>query len=104
MERRCWSDVKLFFGREQKQTVRYSRLETGKGQSHLKELGRKGRHIVSGPPCQSQTADFLTQVDRVENFKPGTMDRLGLGYEVLKKINPRLIYASISGKKNSLAG
>jgi len=33
----------------------------------------------------------------VENFRPGVMDRLGLGYDELKKLNPRLIYAAISG-------
>ena len=33
----------------------------------------------------------------VENFGPGALDRLGLGYEVLVKINPRLIYATIKG-------
>ena len=33
----------------------------------------------------------------VENFRPGTMDRLGLSYETLSKMNPRLIYASNSG-------
>ncbi|HLO69080.1 MAG TPA: CaiB/BaiF CoA-transferase family protein [Holophaga sp.] len=33
----------------------------------------------------------------VENFRPGVMDRLGLGYEVLKAINPKLIYCAISG-------
>lgn len=33
----------------------------------------------------------------VENFRPGTAERLGLGYEELSKINPGLIYASISG-------
>ncbi|MEX2148603.1 MAG: CoA transferase [Steroidobacteraceae bacterium] len=33
----------------------------------------------------------------VENFRPGVMDRLGLGYEALKQRNPRLIYAASSG-------
>jgi formyl-CoA transferase len=33
----------------------------------------------------------------VENFSPGAMDRLGLGYAALSKINPRLIYATIKG-------
>ena len=33
----------------------------------------------------------------VENFRPGVMDRLEIGYEELKKLNPRLIWCSISG-------
>ncbi len=33
----------------------------------------------------------------IENFRPGTTTRLGIGYEALNKINPRLIYCSISG-------
>lgn len=53
-------------------------LKATEGKALLKEL-------VKG-------ADVL-----VENFRPGVMDRLGLGYEVLKELNPRLIYASISG-------
>ena len=33
----------------------------------------------------------------VENFRPGTMERLDLGWDVLKAANPRLIYAAVSG-------
>ena len=33
----------------------------------------------------------------VENYRPGVMDRLGLGYETLAVLNPRLIYCAISG-------
>ncbi|AEI81968.1 CoA-transferase; caiB/baiF CoA-transferase family (plasmid) [Cupriavidus necator N-1] len=39
-----------------------------------------------------RSADVL-----VENFRPGVMDRLGLGYETLKQDNQRLIYCAISG-------
>lgn len=39
-----------------------------------------------------ETADAV-----VENFGPGTMDRLGFGYEALNAINPKLIYCSLKG-------
>lgn len=33
----------------------------------------------------------------IQNFRPGVIERIGLGYEVVKSINPRMIYASVSG-------
>jgi formyl-CoA transferase len=40
----------------------------------------------------AKDADIL-----IENYRPGAMKRLGLGYEQVKEVNPRLIYTSISG-------
>ena len=41
--------------------------------------------------------DLLKNADVfVENFRPGTAERLGIGYETLRELNPRLIYCSIS--------
>lgn len=39
----------------------------------------------------AQEADVV-----VENFRPGTVDRLGIGYDAVRAINPRVIYASVS--------
>src|SRR5690606_9055819 len=50
------------------------------------EEGREALRKLAGK------ADIL-----VENFRLGTLDRYGLGYEALKAINPGLIYCSISG-------
>lgn len=41
---------------------------------------------------------LLTKADvLIQNFRPGVIERLGLDYEAVRKINPRLVYASISG-------
>src|SRR3972149_2647078 len=54
---------------------------------NLKSAG--GKEIVRR---LARVSDIL-----VENFQVGDMDRLGLGYEELRRINPRLIYCGISG-------
>jgi len=42
--------------------------------------------------------DLVKKVDViVENFRPGTMEKLGLGYDVLRELNPKIIYAAASG-------
>ncbi|MFM8344675.1 MAG: CoA transferase, partial [Betaproteobacteria bacterium] len=48
----------------------------------------------------AQTADVI-----VEAFRPGVADRLGVGYEAVRALNPRIVYASISafGQSGSLA-
>ena len=53
-------------------------LKSEKGKHALKELVKRSDVVV-------------------ENFRPGVMDRLGIGYESLRKIYPGIIYASISG-------
>lgn len=67
----------------------FTSINRGKKSVALNIKNPKGadlvRHLIA-------RADIL-----VENFRPGTMDRLGLGYETLAGVNPRLIYAACSG-------
>jgi crotonobetainyl-CoA:carnitine CoA-transferase CaiB-like acyl-CoA transferase len=51
-----------------------------------------------GPAGQEIFRKLIENADvLVENLRPGSLDRLGLGYETLKAINPRLVHAVISG-------
>jgi CoA:oxalate CoA-transferase len=73
-----------------------------KGQSLYFSFVNRGKEsIVLNLKASADRALFLDMVRRAdvlaENFRPGTMDRLGLSYEELSRINPRLIYASSTG-------
>ena len=61
--------------------------------------GKKSIAIDLKKPEGKQIIKELTEVSDVvlENFRPGTMKKLGLSYDVLSKINPRVIYAAVSG-------
>lgn len=61
--------------------------------------GKKGTAIdLKAPEGKDLVKRLARQADVVtENFRPGTMDRLGLGYRVLREVNPGLIYAALSG-------
>jgi len=65
------------------------------------QVNRNKRSLTLDLKTPEGHAVFLRLVERadvvVEGFRPGVMDRLGLGYSTLDQHNPRLIYASLSG-------
>lgn len=51
---------------------------------------------------KAEVWELIKQADViVQNFRPGVIERLGFGYEEVKKVNPRIIYASASGYGSS---
>ncbi len=71
------------------ESVYYMSLNRGKRSMTLNMKSEEGKQILK---------DLVKQADvLVENFRGGTMDKLGLGYDVLKEINPRLIYSACTG-------
>lgn len=66
-----------------------------------KVIGRNKKMItlaLSKPEGQEILKDLIQDTDiLIENFRPGTFERWGLGYETLSKINPRLVMVRVSG-------
>lgn len=73
----------------------------GKESAYFMSLNRNKRSITLNLKSKAQCDLFRELVKHadvvVENYRPGTMEKFGLGYDELKKINPKLIYAACSG-------
>ncbi len=67
----------------------YMNLNRNKRSITLNLKSEKGKAILRG---LVQNADIL-----LENYRPGVMEKLGLGYEDLKKVNPGIVYGCVSG-------
>ena len=69
--------------------------------TYFLSLNRGKKSIVLNLASEHGRDIFLKLVEHVDivvqNFSPGTMENLGLGYEILKQHNPKLIYATCSG-------
>lgn len=53
---------------------------------------------LKDPEAKEIFKEMVKKADIViENYRPGTMEKLGLGYDVLKEVNPAIIYGAVSG-------
>ncbi len=61
--------------------------------------GKKSSALdLKNPAAAEVLKDLVKKADVLgENYRPGTMEKRGLGWDVLKQINPRLVYGAISG-------
>ncbi len=73
----------------------------GKESAYYMSLNRNKRSMTLNLKEQAAKDLFKEMVKKadivLENYRPGTMEKFGLGYDELKKINPKLIYAACSG-------
>lgn len=73
----------------------------GKESVYYMSLNRNKRSMTLNFKEQEAVDLFKEMVKKadvvVENYRPGTMEKFGLGYDVLKEINPKIIYAACSG-------
>lgn len=90
IERPGSGDDSRAFGPHQKgESAYFMSINRGKKSLTLDLKADRGKDVLKR---LIKNADVL-----VENFKPGVMKKLGLGYEALKEINPKLIYCASSG-------
>lgn len=81
--------------------TRYGNVVENHASSLFTTRNRGKKSIVLNMKDERQKNMFLKLVESadavVENFKPGTMEKFGITYDVLKEINPAIVYTSISG-------
>ncbi|MDT8902591.1 CaiB/BaiF CoA transferase family protein [Anaeroselena agilis] len=73
----------------------------GKESAYFMSLNR-GKRSVTLNLKSSEARDLFKEMAKkadvvLENYRPGTMERFGLGYDALRAVNPRIIYAACSG-------
>ena len=57
---------------------------------------------LKDPADLAQIRTLLTRADvMIQNFRPGVIEKIGLGYDALRALNPRLVYGEITGYGNS---
>ena len=82
-------------------TRRMNRPEVNGESAAFMAMNRNKRGIALNlklPAAREALKRMIARADVVtENYRQGTMEKLGLGYEALKSVNPALIYCSISG-------
>ena len=80
---------------------RYSSTEGGADSLYFLQLNANKKSVtcdLKHPGGKALLAQLIAQADVfVENFAPGVIERLGFGYEAVREINPRLVYATIKG-------
>ncbi len=81
--------------------TRYGNIIENDVSSHYATRNRGKKSIVLNMKDEKHKALFLELVKTadavIENYKPGTMKKFGIDYDVLKEINPAIVYSSISG-------
>jgi len=87
------------WGDESRVSAGYAKLE---GQSSYFMFPNRNKKSIALDLKKEKGVEALKRLARisdvvVENFRPGVMDKLGIGYDRLSKENPGIIYASISG-------
>ena len=82
-------DARAFGPFKNEQSLYFVSINRGKDSISLNLKSEKGKNILR---------ELVKKFDIIiENYRPGTMEKLGLGYDDLKKINPKIIYAASSG-------